>query len=313
MPPRAAVGALFALAATAVGGKRPSSFLLTTFQPRLDTLSPSPASQLASLSRAAAAAGAARANLLVVPELFLTGYNLDAALDTEPRGGPRYAAAGALARENNISIVFTYAERGADGRTYDAAVLFGRDGAPRLDYRKTNLASGEGLFLTPGDVIGPVVEVDGVRVGVLICFDVFLPEPARILALSSADLIVVPTANGYPPSVFNQVADLIVPARALENSAFVAYVNYVQVGPPAAPFPEIWTFYGRTTVADPGGNVIYTGPSDAEAIAHTRLNFSSGGGPSTAIGRPAADTRGLCDAVNATAALSTALAAAAVA
>ena len=275
-----------------------SSFQLTIFQPHMTTLAPRVADQLAALERAAAAAGAAGSNLLVVPELYLTGYNLDAAFDTEPRGGPRYAAVGAMARTSNVSIVFTYAERGADGRTYDAAVLFGRDGAPKLDYRKTNLASGEGLFLTPGDAIGPVVDVDGVRVGVLICFDVFLPEPARILALSRADLIVVPTANGYPPSIFNSVADLIVPARALENSAVVAYVNYVQVGPPGAPFPEIWTFYGHTTVADSGGNVLFTGPSDAEAIAHIPLNFTGGG--STAIGRPAADMRGLCDAVNAT-------------
>jgi predicted amidohydrolase len=272
------------------------TFLLTVFQPKIDTLAPTIDSQMQSLARAAAEASAAHANLLVVPELFMTGYNLDAALASEPRNGTRYAAAGAIAAANNVSIVFTYPERGADGRTYDSAVLFGRDGAPRLDYRKTNLAAGEGLFLTGGDLIGPVVEVDGVRVGILICFDIYLPEPARILSLSHVDLIVVPTANGYPPNVFNQVADLIVPARALENDAFVAYVNSVQVGPPGKPFPEIFSFYGHTTVADPGGSVIYTGPSDAEAIAHVQLNFTAGStGMSTAIGRPPADTRGLCD------------------
>jgi predicted amidohydrolase len=290
---------LATLAATALMGTAsalPSSFLLTVFQHKLDTLAPTKDSQMQSLARAAAEASAAHANLLVVPELFLTGYNLDAVVVPEPRGGEHYAAAGKIAAANNISIVFTYAERGADGHTYDAAVLFGRDGTPKLDYRKTNLAVGEGVFFTGGDLVGPVVEVDGVRVGILICFDIYLPEPARILALSRADLIVVPTANGYPPTVFNQVADLIVPARALENSAFVAYVNSVQVGPPTAPFPEIFTFYGHSTVADPGGNLIYTGPSDAEAIEHVLLNFTGrGNGSSTAIGRPAADLRGLCN------------------
>lgn len=269
------------------GPPRPPTFLLTVFQPRLSTLSPSPASQLQSLRDAAAAASAAHSNLLVVPELYLTGYNLDAALSPEPSGGPRFAEAGAIAAEHNVSIVFTFAERGADGETYDAAVLFGRDGTLKLHYRKVNLAAGEGLFLTPGGAIGPTVDVDGIRVGIVICFDVFLPEPARILALDNVDLIVVPTANGYPPGVFNQLSDLIVPARALENGAFVAYVNWVQTGPPDAPFPEIWSFYGRTTVADPGGTIIYQGPSDAAAIAHVLLNISAGSGSSTAIGRAA--------------------------
>lgn len=265
---------------------RPSTFTLTVFQPKLTTLSPSIPSQLAALRDAAAAASAASSNLLVVPELYLTGYNLDAALSPEPHGGPHFTAASEIAAEFNISIVFTYAELGSDdNKTYDSAVLFGRDGTPRLNYRKVNLASGENLFLSPGGVIGPVIDVDGIRVGIIICFDVFLPEPARILAIDNVDLIIIPTANGYPPFVYNQISDLIVPARALENSAFVAYVNWVQVGAPPNPFPEIWSFYGRTTVAEPGGAVLYRGPSDAQDIAHVVLNISAGSGSSTALNR----------------------------
>ena len=272
------------------------SWTLTLFQPQLTSLSPSKASQLAALEVAASSANASRSNLLVVPELYLTGYNLDAALSPEPRGGASYSAVSAMSSKFNLSIVFTYAELGSDGKIYDSAVIFGRDGTPLLDFRKVNLAAGEGLFLSPGDAIGPVVEIDGVRVGLIICFDVFLPEPARILALSRADVILVPTANGYPPNVFNSVADLIVPARALENDAFVAYVNWVQTGPPGAPFPEIWTFYGHTTLSDPGGNILYTGPSNASSLVHFDLgDFPDGDtGSSTAIGRVAGDLNGLC-------------------
>ena len=286
---RALFAAAFALSVTgAPRDPRPSSFLLTVFQPQLTTLSPSSSTLLSSLRDAAAAASAAHSNLLVVPELFLTGYNLDAALSPEPLGGPRYSEASAIAAEHNVSIVFTFAERGADGKTYDSAVLFGRDGALKLHYQKVNLAAGEDLFLSPGGAIGPTVEVDGIRVGIIICFDIFLPEPARILALDSADLIIVPTANGYPPNIYNQLSDLIVPARALENAAYVAYVNWVQMGPPGAPFPEIWSFYGRTTVAAPGGAILFQGPSDAAATAHILLNISADGpGSSTAIGRAA--------------------------
>ena len=70
---------------------------------------------------------------------------------------------------------------------------------PCLGCAQVNLAAGEEAVFTAGAAFAPVVEVEpGVRVGLLICFDVFLPEPSRILALRKANLILIPTANGYP-------------------------------------------------------------------------------------------------------------------
>lgn len=280
-------------------------FTVTVFQPHLQSLSPGKEAQLAALANATMHAAAAGSDLLVCPEMYLTGYNLLAVEEAEPRGGPSYAAASALAKAHNISLLFTYAEAGAtdeggdsDGSrpVYDAAVLFYRDGRPLLDYRKTNLAAGESVFLTPGTTIGPVVEVDGVRIGVLICFDIFLPEPARLLALQRADIVLVPTANGYPPSSYNTLTDLIVPARALENNAAVVYNNWVQFeGPKGKPFPQFFSFYGRSTAADAGGVVRYRGPAATAALAHVRFNVTAGQGGGTAMGRPAADVVGLCN------------------
>jgi predicted amidohydrolase len=269
----------------------PPTFTLTVFQPATFSFAPTRAQQLAALRAAMASAAGANSSLVLCPELFSTGYNPTVPFEGEPRGGPSYTAAGALAAEFGVSLLFTYAES-AGGRLFDAAVLFNRSGVALLDYRKVNLApDGEALVFAAGDGMAPVVDLDGIRVGVMICFDAFLPEPARILAVQGADLVLVPTANGYPPAVFNQLAKLIVPARALENSAFVAYANWYQ---PNASIDGLFTFYGQSVVSDPGGTLVYEGPSDRGDLAHVALNFTGKSPGNTAQGRPAGDTRGLC-------------------
>ena len=269
----------------------PPTFTLTVFQPASFTLSPTREQHLAALRIAMTSAAAAGSSLLVCPELYATGYNPLAAFEGEPRGGPTYSAAGALAAEFNISLLFTYPES-SGGKLFDAAVLFNRSGSPVLDYRKVNLApDGEALVFAAGDGMAPVADIDGVRVGAMICYDSFLPEPARILAVQGADLVLVPTANGYPPGVFNQLAKLIVPARALENNAFVAYTNWYQ---PNASFDGLFSFFGQSVVSDPGGALLYEGPSDRGELAHILLNFTGRSPGNTAQGRPAGDTRGLC-------------------
>jgi predicted amidohydrolase len=214
-----------------------SAFTVTVFQPVSTTLTPKVADHMAALQVAVQAAAAAGSDMVVCPELYATGYTASAVLHAEPRHGPSYTAAQRFARESNISLLFTYAEEGSDGAKYDAAALFYRTGATLADYRKVNLAAGEAAFLTPGTAFAPVVVVDGVRVGVMICFDIFLPEPARLLALQKVDLLLVPTANGYPPSVYNQLTQLIVPTRGLENNAFVVYNNWCVDMPRPWPWP----------------------------------------------------------------------------
>ena len=271
----------------------PPTFTITMFQPASYNLTPTRSEHLAALRGAMSSAAAAGSSLLLCPELYSTGYNPAAPFEGEPRGGPSYAAAGALAAEFNVSLLFTYAEA-SGGQLFDSAVLFDRSGAPVLDYRKVNLApDGEALVFTAGDGMAPVALLDGIRVGVMICFDTFLPEPARILAVQGADLVLVPTANGYPPGVFNQLAKLIVPVRALENNAFVAYTNWYQ---PNASFDGLFSFFGQSVVSDPGGALLYEGPSDRGDLAHVVLNFTGRAPGNTAQGRPAGDTRGLCGA-----------------
>jgi 5-aminopentanamidase len=184
------------------------------------------ARNLRHLEERAAAAAAAGADLLICPEMFLCGYNIGAAAAArlaEPADGPSLREAAGIARRHGTALLFGYPERGGEGAVYNAVQLIGRDGGRLASYRKCHLfgALDRGMFRA-GAALAPVVELDGVRLGLLICYDVEFPESVRLLALQGADLVAVPTALMEP---FEVVARTLIPARAVENQVFVAYAN----------------------------------------------------------------------------------------
>jgi predicted amidohydrolase len=178
---------------------------------------------LAIIRRVAAHAAAEGASLVVFPELFTTGYNLGSRLRelAEPLPGPSLDAVGATAADAGLAILTGFCER--DGaRLFNSAVLVGRNGSMRAVHRKCHLYGAmEGELFTPGDALA-VVELDRLRVGILICYDVEFPEAVRALALAGAELVAVPTTLMAPHDV---VARAMVPVRAAENQVFVAYAN----------------------------------------------------------------------------------------
>ncbi len=181
---------------------------------------------LAALQRAAAEASSHGATLLILPELFLTGYNIGAETVrtlAQPADGPASHEAAAIARTQNIALLYGYPER--DGsRIYNSALLIDRDGAPRANFRKLHLWGDiDKAVFTPGEDPAVMAEIDGVKIGILICYDVEFPELVRGLALRGADLIAVPTAQMQP---FEFVSRSLIPTRAYENSVFLAYANH---------------------------------------------------------------------------------------
>lgn len=183
-----------------------------------------PAHALRRLADRAKAAADAGARLLVGPEMSLTGYNLGP--DTlaglaEPSDGPLSEAVAAIAADTGVAIVHGFPER-ADGAVYNAVQLVDATGT-RLTYRKTHLFGDldRGAF-TPGTDQVVQADLDGVRVGLLVCYDIEFPETARAHALAGTELLVVPTALMLP---FTEVPERIVPVRALENQIHLAYVN----------------------------------------------------------------------------------------
>ena len=110
------------------------------------------------------------ARLLVMPELFLTGYNIGAAAladQAEPRGtGASFRAASDIAKAHGIALLYGYPERGADGALYNSASMIGPDGSRLTNYRKIHLFGDmEKAAFTPGREPCVTAEIDGVRVG----------------------------------------------------------------------------------------------------------------------------------------------------
>ncbi|MCO4694727.1 carbon-nitrogen family hydrolase [Streptomyces sp. RO-S4] len=200
---------------------------------------------LKALDDAAARAAAAGADLLVTSELFLTGYAIgdDLGRLAEPADGDAADAVAEAAARHGLAVAYGYPER-SGGTVYNSVQLVAPDGTRLANYRKTHLyGCFERDHFTPGD--GPVVqaELDGLTVGLMICYDVEFPENVRAHALAGTDLLLVPTAQLHP---FQFVAESVVPVRAFENQMYIAYVN--RVGPEGG-----FEFVGLSTLAGPDG------------------------------------------------------------
>ena len=209
------------------------------------------AQSLALLDRTAAKAKAQGAHLLLCPEMGLTGYAIGAervrAL-AEPRNGPIAHAVAAIALRHQIAIVYGYPEQHPDGQQpFNAAQCIDHQGLPIGHYRKTHLFGDmDHQQFTAGDAPSQMFEYLGWRLGLLICYDVEFPETVRLLALQGADAVLVPTANMIG---FDEVPQLLVPARACENRLFVAYAN-------ACGEEGATRYGGLSTVASALGEVI---------------------------------------------------------
>lgn len=205
------------------------------------------AANLALLERTSAAAAKQQASLLIFPELFLTGYNIGDAVKelAEPCYGRSLQIAASIARKYGLALLFGYVER--DGEAlYNAAALIDADGNLAANYHKAHLFGAEEQRLfTPGQQ-RTLHTIAGVRVGVLICYDVEFPEAVRALALQGAELIAVPTALMFP---YTQIPRVLIPTRALENQIFVAYANRIGV-------EGDLTYCGLSTIAAPDGTVL---------------------------------------------------------
>jgi len=181
--------------------------------------------RLERLDAAAARAAGRGADLLVTPEVFLSGYGgMPERIHAraEPAGGPACRRAAGIARGHGIALVLGYPEA-ANGVVYNAALAIGPDGGVLANHRKLGLSgTDEQATYARGDAI-TTFELAGHRIGVLICYDVEFPELVRAGALAGATSFAIPTAlvTRWPV-----VAQKMIPTRALENGVAIAYANY---------------------------------------------------------------------------------------
>lgn len=193
-------------------------------------------------------AAAERPDLIVLPEMWNTGYALKIIGSIADPGGDRTRAfASGFARKHGVNVVAgSIAELREDG-VYNTVRIFGRDGEPAGEYDKIHLfrLMDEEKHLKPGRRIG-LAELDGVRVGAMICYDIRFPELARTLVLAGAKILVVPAEWPHPRLEHWRT---LLRARAIENQVFVAACNRVGTS-------NGTEFFGHSMIIDPWGEIV---------------------------------------------------------
>ncbi|MGQ1798006.1 nitrilase-related carbon-nitrogen hydrolase [Kocuria oceani] len=166
------------------------------------------------------------ADLLLTPELFPCGYSPELVRQRLTAEDLRLIAerAAAIARRHGIALVYSAPREGAGGRWHIAATLLDDAGRAVLSYDKVHLFGEEErrAFASAEDA-PQVVEHGGLRVSLLICYDVEFPESVRAASDQGAELLLVPTALG---AGFAAVPNILLPARALESQVVIAYANH---------------------------------------------------------------------------------------
>ncbi len=217
------------------------------------------------IASAAADAAAGGAMLLIVPELAVTGYGVGrAAFErlASPASGTVAQRLSAIARDNGIAVIAGFAEREGSS-TYNSALFTDGIGTNAV-YRKSHLYGDyERAAFKPAVPDSVMVDIGGIRLGMLICYDVEFPENVRRLALAGADLVVVPTAlpKGASGSF---IAGHMIRVRAFENQVFVAYVNHCGAD-------DNFTYAGLSRIAAPDGTLLAEAPAEGETLLFAEI------------------------------------------
>lgn len=216
------------------------------------------------LARFASACDAG-AKLVVFPECALSGYGFgskeEGLAHAETLPGPATEAFAKACKERDAHVVFGLLERDGD-RLFNACALVGPDGMIG-SYRKIHLPYlGIDRFADKGDLPPAVHDAGGLKIGMHICYDGTFPETGRVLSLEGADLLVLPTNW---PRHSESAAEHMVPCRALENVVYMIAVD--RVGEENG-----FRFIGRSSIADPGGNVLAMASADGEEIISAEID-----------------------------------------
>ena len=224
------------------------------------------AQQIASLARQGAA-------LIVLQELHNSLYfcqteNVDLFDLAEPIPGPSTDFYGQLAREHGVVIVTSLFERRAAGLYHNTAVVMERDGSIAGTYRKMHIpddpAYYEKFYFTPGDLGFHPINTSVGCLGVMVCWDQWYPEAARLMALQGAELLIYPTAIGYESSDTadeqqrqREAWNTVQRGHAVANGLPVVTVNRVGHEPDPSGQTGGIQFWGSSFVAGPQGELLY--------------------------------------------------------
>jgi predicted amidohydrolase len=210
------------------------------------------------------------ANLIIFPELALTGYvckDLVYELAEPVPNGPSIRRITKTAKRQNVHVIFGMIESSAKaaGVLHNTAVLVGPKGFIGK-YQKMHLPTHsvfeEKRYFRPGYQT-PVLETDIGRIGLIICYDIFFPEITRVMRLKGAQLIACISAS---PSVRRGFFEVLTTARAMENTVFVTYTNLVGI-------EDGLQFWGGSRIIAPNGNIMAQAKYDEEDMITAKINY----------------------------------------
>ncbi|RMG69795.1 MAG: acyltransferase [Nitrospirae bacterium] len=210
-----------------------------------------------------------KADLIVLPEFFATGYQftdikeVEALAEPVPEGETTKALLE-LSKQRGMYIVAGLPEVSRDGKYYNSAVFTGPDGFVGL-YRKSHLFFEEKLFFTPGDTGFKVWNTDIGRIGIMICFDWFFPEAMRSLALQGAQLVA------HPANLVLPYCPDAMPTRCLENRVFAITAN--RTGREERGRLPL-SFIGQSEIVGPDGRIIVRASGDKEEVKVKELDIT---------------------------------------
>ena len=218
------------------------------------------------------------AKLVVLQELHRSRYFCQQEITSlfdlaEPVPGPSTTLLGNLARELGLVIVASLFERRAAGLYHNSAAVLETDGSLAGVYRKMHIPDDPGFYekfyFTPGDLGFTPIQTSVGKLGVLVCWDQWFPEAARLMAMAGAELLIYPTAIGWDPN--DEPAEqhrqrdawlTVQRAHAIANGLPVISVNRVGHEPDPAGGAGI-QFWGSSFVAGPQGEYLYEAPVDS--------------------------------------------------
>ena len=240
------------------------------------------AANIEKLQRHIREAAAEGAELVVLQELhnglyFCQTEDTNLFDQAEPIPGPSTELFGALAKELGIVLVLSLFERRAPGLYHNTAVVLERDGSIAGKYRKMHIpddpAYYEKFYFTPGDLGFEPIDTSVGRLGVLVCWDQWYPEAARLMAMRGAELLIYPTAIGWESSdteeeKARQLGAWVTVQRghAVANGLPVISVNRTGHEPDPSGQTNGIQFWGNSFVAGPQGELITTLPNDEETV-----------------------------------------------
>lgn len=198
--------------------------------------------------------------------------------------GPSTDEFGALAKELGVVVVLSLFERRAPGLYHNTAVVIEKDGTIAGKYRKMHIpddpAYYEKFYFTPGDLGFKPIETSLGKLGVLVCWDQWYPEAARLMAMAGADLLIYPTAIGWESTDSQeekerQLGAWVISQRghAVANGLHVVSVNRTGSEPDPSGQTNGITFWGNSFVAGPQGEILWQAPNDKEEVRIVEIDM----------------------------------------